>query len=446
MPSWPIKDIPVAIIDNNRAYWGRMVDGIPVYAPDDLPFDSYDLIILMSDYAFEMRSQLIEYGCPKEKMIHYLDFFGGAIFHKKEFLAQEEVCKKKKVLIFTNKLGYHGGAITAYMTAMALKNENYHVTIVASEVDSVFAEEILEAGIHIFQIENVEHLSEELLSWVNFYDYILVNTFPMVCCAVRIAKSKKVLLWLHENLDAYEKLEFWREEISEGINSENITICAVSEIAQNNFLLNYTYRKRITIMPYGIEDGWKKRDLNDLHRVKFAIIGNIIFRKGQDLLLEAIRSLPEEYCNQCEFYFIGKPCNDEYSLSVMKGIQNHSCCKYLGELKQEELRGIYPQLDVLVVASRAETMSLIATEGMMFGKTCIISDSAGMAGYISNKENGLIFQNEDIFSLCEAIKWCCNNRYNLKSIGEKARRVYENEFSMRIFTEKLIENIRLMEE
>ena len=71
-----ISNIEVlALIDNDETKWGKILDGKVVDNPANISRYVYDFIVLMSDYAFEMKKQLMDMRCAEDKMIHFKDFF-----------------------------------------------------------------------------------------------------------------------------------------------------------------------------------------------------------------------------------------------------------------------------------------------------------------------------------------------------------------------------------
>ena len=55
-------------LDNNSALWGACVDGVPVYAPEDVFDLAFDRIVLCSVKAPEMEDQLLELGVDRNSI------------------------------------------------------------------------------------------------------------------------------------------------------------------------------------------------------------------------------------------------------------------------------------------------------------------------------------------------------------------------------------------
>ena len=109
----------------------------------------------------------------------------------------------------------------------------------------------------------------------------------------------------------------------------------------------------------------------------------------------------------------------------------------IGELQRKEMEKMYHNIDVVIVPSVYETMSLVATEAMMNEKVCIVSDTTGIAQYIVSGENGFVFQNGNEQNLAEKIAWCIDHRDQLKYIGKRGREIYENNFTLRKMGDQL---------
>lgn len=73
----------------------------------------------------------------------------------------------------------------------------------------------------------------------------------------------------------------------------------------------------------------------------------------------------------------------------------------------------------------------------MHGVPCILSDATGTAGYIQDGMDGIVFRSEDAEQLADKMIWCIEHPGQLADMGIRARKVYENVFSMRVFEENV---------
>ena len=431
------KDEIVAFLDNNFLLWNTLKDGINIYSPKEVKKLNYDKIVLMSSYAAEMCMQLLELGCRREDILHYEEYFylyqvGKNLALDNGNIELQPVISENTCLIISNSLGYHGGAMAAVRAAVALQKCNYKVTICASRGDNLFIDEIKQKGISVLICPSILLAKWEEIEWAHQYRFIIVNTLPMIISALEIAKHRKVMFWLHESEVAYTSVEYWSEKIQQESHNPNLCICAVSDVAKTNFVKRYG-QHTISILSCGIPDNFiiDKEQEKEASILKCAVIGSIYAIKGQDILLKALDELSIEENENLQIYFVGNFVNAQYEKEIRNKCRKN--VQIISEVEQSVLAKIYSQMDIIIVPSRQETMSFVAIEAMMHGKTCIVSDCAGIASYIDNEVNGLVFETEQQTSLRNCIRWCLYNKEKLKLIGKEGRKTYEKYFSLDIF-------------
>lgn len=211
------------------------------------------------------------------------------------------------------------------------------------------------------------------------------------------------------------------------IGHPNIFLYAVSDVAKRNFVNNMA-GGRVRLLPYGIPDDFRGViEFND--KLTFAVVGTIDPMKQQLLYMEAIGLLNKDYQMDNEFLIIGNAGEDTgYVQKVNNKAELFPNVKLIGGVSREKIKILYEHIDILVVSSSQETMSLVATEAMMYGKVCIVCDMAGMAAYINNRENGLLYRTNDVDSLAQQMEFCIESKHCLSLLGKNARRTYMDFF------------------
>lgn len=415
----------VAILDNNVKTQGEYVKNHEVVSPDRIVYLEYDYVILMSDYAVDMRKQLLGLGVPKDKIIHYKEYVYMPVAGLKEPAGKR---MEKKVMIITSSIGYHGGSIVAINLAQALNIKGYFVTIAAPEIDKRIIDEFSSDRIEFQESSNIQFSVEYDKDVINSYDFVIVNTLPMIMCALKISKFRKVMLWLHESNLEYPKIEYWKEEIIKNCENSNLSIYAVSEVAKKCFINNLC-QCNIEVLPYAITDAYKACEKKTTE-LSFAVVGTIYPLKQQLLFLEAIKLINYDKTANCKFYIVGKNMDNSYFDKINKQASEMKNVKVIKEKTRKQLYQLYENIDVFVIPSQEESMSLIATEAMMLEKVCIITPNAGMASFIRNYENGVVLSRCDKYDIAEAMEFCMNNHECLKMMGENARNTYLDFFTL----------------
>ena len=430
-------DEVIAFIDNNELLQGTKYDGIEVYGPSEIKHLSYDKIIIMSTHFMEMRDQLVQIGYERKRILHYTEYISQQSAGKLcAYYGKSFRHRKKRCLIMTSSLGYHGGAIVAVYAAKTLLDRGYEVVIASPDENRTFINEFNKPGIAFVVYPNLQFAKWDELFWIGDFDKIIVNTYPMWLCALEIGRHRNVVVWLHENDIAYPGMDFWKDIILANLSMPSLNVYAVSRIARENFFHNVGKRE-IGILPYGIPDVRREVEKN-AGALTFAVIGTIQPIKEQLLFLSAARILSKTVPG-CIFLIIGgsRACDDDYVSRVKKEAESISGMCMAGELTRAELEKAYHHIDIVVVPSSQEAMSLVTTEAMMYGKTCILSNIAGMAEYVKQGENGLIFHSNDVEDLVEQMLYCVRNKNSLQRLGENARATYAKYFSMEVFGRRL---------
>lgn len=429
----------VAIIDNNKSIQGTFLNGLPILAVEQIEKIDFDVILLMSAKASEMKKQLFDLGVDLKKVWYWERLKGEKERGNFCFYCGNlnYLLTAKRVLIISTVLGYNGGTLAAVYAARALEKRQYNVVLAAPEGNPVFIDEMKSKGLNIMICSALPYLFQEENAYIKQFDFVIVNVLQMILCASQISYIKPTLWWLHEPSLYYESILDQFNEYAMDEKLKKVSIYAVSRIAKENF--NHYFPNQLTkILTYGIPD---ERSLT-LEKVKndkivFAIVGAISPIKAQDMFLKAISKIEPELKKNASFLIIGLIGHSAFSNKVRKMAFQESTVVLMGEMTRDKLKKIYQDIDVFVCASLEETMSITTTEAMMHGKVCIVSDATGISDYICDGINGFVFKSGEVSELIEKMNWVFNNRDKLLQIGKNARQTYEKYFGMDCFGEKL---------
>ena len=132
--------------------------------------------------------------------------------------------------------------------------------------------------------------------------------------------------------------------------------------------------------------------------------GKLSYRKGVDLILNAIQTLPQPTQSQLVVLFLGDG-DLKKQLEFQAQAMPQTKVIFLGFKNQSMLSGYYNAADVLVLPSRySETWGLVVNEALHHGLPCIVSSSVGCApDLVQPGITGYIFQSDSIVDLATAI-------------------------------------------
>lgn len=432
----------VGFLDNDKQRQGTVIDEKLVYAPDKAMQLSWDYIVLMSAKTDEMYSQLRGLGIPKEKILRFRELFHGEL--QIHTLRQKDFRKKnrQKALIVTDVLNYNGGSLAALYAAEALGIRGYQAVLTAADADVSFLEEAVGQGHTVYICPALPYLGVEELTWMSQFDIFIVNTFQMLRTAVELAAIGPVLWWIHEPSDMYIPVlkDYANQNDIKKLQepSVSINIAAVAPKPKINF--NRYFPDRIKqILPYGIPDHKQEKaaDCEQPGKIVFAVIGTVIPKKAQDIFIKAVLSLEESYRDKASFWLVGWIGEDVYSKLIKEMAENHDEIKICGNYDRKQMEEAYGRIQVVVCPSLEDSLPIVMTEGMMYGKVCIASDQTGTMEYIQDEWNGLICKAGSVESLAEKLRWVIDHRDHLTEMGKRARKIYEETFTMDHFSKRL---------
>lgn len=196
------------------------------------------------------------------------------------------------------------------------------------------------------------------------------------------------------------------------------------------------------VLDYGfeyIEGSIKRSNQNRTSKVKFLMPGTIHERKGQDILITAIKMLSSEYLEKCEFIFIGENNNDSINKMIEDICTEFEECIKLSSLNYDEFSELYDEVDVVVCPSRDDPAPFVLSEALAKKKVVIASTSTGTASYIKNGYNGFIHENENFVDLYHKIKFIIDNIDSLDDLRENGFLVYKENYSIEVYKDNFRE-------
>ncbi len=459
------KDI-AALVDNSKEKQGTFIDGIFVTEPQNVHAYEYDVIVILSFYFRSMKSQLIDLGVEECRIYHFYGLhdliYSPAIKRKIYYYnipSQSGIQDKeqKRILLLNQDLTLGGPALALYHAAKILIKNGFHV-VYGSMIDGPLREILTGEGIPVVVDENLLLETMEESDWINGYQMVLCNTINFHVFLSKRRMEIPVVWWLHDAMFFYEGVN---QKAIKRIENRNIKIWAVGPISKKAI---QAFRPDFCVenLLYGIEEpgnqnkslGFidKKREHSGtgmqekasiqeeirFRKMRFAVIGYIEERKGQDILLQAIQELSPDIRKKAEFYFVGQNTS-EMARRVIKAAKEIPEIIITGPVGREAIENILNSIDLLICPSREDPMPTVAAEAMMHAVPCLISDAAGTAEYVRNEINGLVFRNQNIGQLKKLLAQSISGKYDLAEMGKNARKVYEEYFSMKAFERRFMD-------
>ena len=436
------KDI-AALIDNAEEKQGQYIDGIRVIPPKDISRYEYDAVVILSFYVQTMKTQLIDLGVEGNRIYHFFDLhdliYHPGIRRKINCYGLQDCSESVKFLLLSNDLTLGGPALALYHAAQVLIKRGYQV-VYGSMLDGPLRKILAEEGIPVIVDENLMIQTMDEAQWVRKYSLIICNTMNFHVFLSERDKRIPVAWWLHDALFFYDGV---RQEVMDKLTQDNMAVWSVGPIperAVKAFRPDFYVEDLIYGVTDQTEEESRSREDHTENKIHFIIIGYIEQRKGQDILLEAIKRLEPDIRQKAEFIFVGQNTS-LLAKDLIESAGEISEIMFTGPVDRSKINSLLGRADMLVCPSREDPMPTVAAEAMMHKVPCLVSDTTGTVKYIRDGIDGLIFQSENTGQLKEILERCIQGEFDLVQMGRNARNVYEEYFSMEAFENRLMELI-----
>lgn len=425
----------VAFIDNDSKKWGKVLDGIMIYPVSDLDELEYDKVFLLSASHLEMRRQLWTLGIPSNKICSMKSLgFLCELEESVQWYGNLPIGGQcKKILIFSHALTSTGAQNVLFQAVLVLKKHNYEVVVV-SGTDGVLRSRFQKSDVPVVIIQNVYAENEDIVKLCAWADLVMVNTLLLSETVLELIKHKKPLLWWIHETGFLKCIEL--EDFVEIEKDDMVSIYVVSPLVRRKIIEYYGMDFNLRELRYGLPDyGGGENTCIKGEKMIFAHIATVDYIKGQDLLLKAVSNLPVHIRERAEFWFVGPGV---FSESLLEISEQFSCVTIKGEIDNTQMTGLYRTIDVVMCVSREDALPVVVAEGCMMRKASIVSNATGIAEFLEHGRTGLIFESENVDELASRIQWAVEHKDEIERIGENSRKVYDTNFSMNIFEEKLL--------
>lgn len=367
----------------------------------------------------------------------------------------------KSALIVIHELSRTGAPVVAADTARTLVENGYFVTIITMRKGPLL-QELLDIGVPVIHDRELAlaHDSKELLSSQNIHMCIdaFVKAFSQVIIVTAVyfnlihrynhPDNRPIIWWLHEGTATYDNFAYLMPQKI----APPIKVYTGGQYASDQ-LAAYGLSYNAKVLNYGVSDtaesiSQTKHQNSISDTIEFILPGSIGLRKGQQILIDAIKLLPKSYAQKTQFTFIGDVVSkfDIDGKKIKKNLirlsQSSPNIQYFTSVSRDKLFEFYKNADVLVLPSLDDPMPVVATEILMFGKIILCSNTTGTSYYLEDGKNGFVFESKNVNQLVDKIKYIVDHQSELAAIGKNGRKVYEKVFKMDMFEKNLLQVIK----
>ena len=181
----------------------------------------------------------------------------------------------------------------------------------------------------------------------------------------------------------------------------------------------YSFEKP-NILPLGWMTYEKQNRYVDKDTIVFAYLGQIISRKGLDILLNAVNEIESK---NWKLLIYGQIYEQWYYDSFKDFIDKHPNIEYCGAYSNDNMGHIFNSFDVFIMPSRRENYPLTLLEALSAGIPSIASDVGGVREMMQDRVEGFVFENGNSKQLSNIMKsfiknpeLVCHLKKNIKPV------------------------------
>jgi rhamnosyl/mannosyltransferase len=262
--------------------------------------------------------------------------------------------------------------------------------------------------------------------------------FPLGDLACLLSGFKgKVIVWWHSDIISQRILaRLIRPIIYAFLKRADLIIVATENHIKGSKVLK-EFESKCKVIPFGLDvhefefKGPKKylsHKLTAPGKVKILFVGRIVYYKGIDVLIEAMKSV-----SGAELFIVGAGVMEaEYTRFVRQNKLDETI-HFLGYLAFDKLKAAYSDCDIFVLPSinAVEAFGLVQIEAMYYGKPVINTNLATGVPLVSiHNETGLTVEPGDSQALAAAIQRLVDDRELRQSLGANAAKRVREQYTI----------------
>jgi glycosyltransferase involved in cell wall biosynthesis len=154
-----------------------------------------------------------------------------------------------------------------------------------------------------------------------------------------------------------------------------------------------------------------------LTRTTLLSVGHLTKRKGHDIVIESLQNLPD-----VDLLIVGEG-EEKHRLQVLaRSIDVADRVRFLGVIRQDQLKEYYSAADALVLASSREGLANVLLEAIACGTPVVATNVWGTPEVIRSPEAGVLMEHRTPEALVEAVRALLANYPDRKATERYAQR------------------------
>jgi glycosyltransferase involved in cell wall biosynthesis len=201
----------------------------------------------------------------------------------------------------------------------------------------------------------------------------------------------------------------------------------VYDISTKEQISEFVDERKIEIIPPG-KDKYLysvKTEFNPAEKFTLLHVGNLIPRKGCDLLLRAFAEIVDKVPH-AKLIFIGEGLEADNLKKITQDLGLENSVSFLGKIKHLDISKYYLEADIFVSMQRQESFGQVYIEAMASGLPIVTTENNGSKNIIGSNSFGIVVSQEDIGMFAKQVVELAENSDILVGKSRLARKVFED--------------------
>lgn len=262
-----------------------------------------------------------------------------------------------------------------------------------------------------------------------------------------LPKKIKIVLTWHSDIVVYKKLYFFYKPylIRLLLRADRIIVATPNHIKSSDLLSNHNIRKKIQIIPYGIDYNYfnQKKFIEESiavkrkYKNKFIIftLSRHVYYKGLPYLIEAMK-----YTNGALLIIGGSGPDTQKLKQIVIKKDLVSKVIFTGHIPESNLPSYHHAADIFCLPSTesSEAFGIAMAESMACAKPIIVSKLGTGVNFVCTNQTGIIVERGNALALGKAINRLKESSALRKSYGKNGQKRIKFKFSTDMMIEKTI--------
>jgi glycosyltransferase involved in cell wall biosynthesis len=201
----------------------------------------------------------------------------------------------------------------------------------------------------------------------------------------------------------------------------DVAVAPSASLAREYMALGWSV-DRLSVSDYGFAPVPRQLRIADPGgRLRLGFVGTLVWHKGADLLVDAVRQLPAD---QVELLIFGDTSVFPQYSDALRQRAADLPVRFMGRFDHDHVDAIFAQMDVLVVPSRwLENSPLVIHEAFMSAVPVVGAAIGGIVDLLDHGRHGILVQPDDAGALATALRGLIESPSRLHGLARLAPRV-----------------------